>query len=173
RRQRGTLHDLAAALKTPQKPLEERIEALQGEVRALKRRETTRTKKSGLASLDTLVDGAVDAKGVAVVAGVVDGDDPAALRSVSDAVRRRVGRECVLLLAGRGEQRTSLLATATDGAIQAGVRAGAVLQGLASRVGGKGGGRPGLAQGKAPTTAGLEAALEASRDEVVAELSAR
>ncbi|MHC4491688.1 MAG: alanine--tRNA ligase [Planctomycetota bacterium] len=173
RRQRGTLHDLAAALKTSQESLEERIEALQGEVRALKRRETTRTKKSGLASLDTLVDGAVDAKGVAVVAGVVDGDDPAALRSVSDAVRRRVGRECVLLLAGRGEQRTSLLATATDGAIQAGVRAGAVLQGLASRVGGKGGGRPGLAQGKAPTTAGLEAALEASRDEVVAELSAR
>jgi alanyl-tRNA synthetase len=88
-------------------------------------------------------------------------------------VRRRVGGECVLLLAGRGEQKTSLLATATDGAIQAGVRAGTVLKGLATRVGGKGGGRPGLAQGKAPTSAGLEAALEASRDEVVRELSAR
>ncbi|MHC4973800.1 MAG: alanine--tRNA ligase [Planctomycetota bacterium] len=173
RRQRGTLHDLAAALKTSQESLEERVEALQGEVRTLKRKEQARTKKTGLASLDTLLDAAVDAKGVAVVAGVVEGDDPAALRSVGDAVRRRVGGECVLLLAGRGEQKTSLLATATDGAIQAGVRAGTVLKGLATRVGGKGGGRPGLAQGKAPTSAGLEAALEASRDEVVRELSAR
>jgi len=173
RRQRGTLHDLAATLKTSQASLEERLAALQGELRALRRRESAHKKESGLAALDTLVKGAVDAKGVAVVAGVVDGDDPAALRSVGDAVRRRVGGECVLLLAGRGEQKTSLLATATDGAIQAGVRAGTVLQGLASRVGGKGGGRPGMAQGKAPTVAGLEAALEASRDEVVAELSAR
>jgi alanyl-tRNA synthetase len=171
RLQRGTLQDLAATLKTSQDSLEERIEALQGELRALRRRESTRQKKSGLASLDNLVQSAIDAKGVSVVAGVVEGDDPAALRSVGDAVRQRVGGECVLLLAGRGEQRTALLATATDGAIQAGVRAGTVLQGLASRVGGKGGGRPGLAQGKAPTSAGLEAALVASRDEVVAELT--
>jgi alanyl-tRNA synthetase len=173
RKQRGTLHDLALALKTSQESLEERVEALQGEVRTLQRKERARTKESGLASLDTLVDGAVEARGVAVVAGVVEGDDPAALRSVGDAVRRRVKGECVLLLAGRGEQKTSLLATATDGAIQAGVRAGTVLQGLAQRVGGKGGGRPGLAQGKAPTSSGLETALEAARDEVVAELSAR
>jgi len=170
RAQRGTLHDLATALKTQPEALDQRVEALQKELKELRKREAERARSSGLAAVDGLVKGAVAAKGVKVVAGVVDGDDPGALRTLSDAIRQKVG-ESVLLLAGRGKERSSLLATASDGAVKRGVKAGDVLRGLAERVGGKGGGKPQMAQGQAPAGEGLEAALDAARDEVVALLS--
>ncbi|HEX5138676.1 MAG TPA: alanine--tRNA ligase [Planctomycetota bacterium] len=170
RAQRGTLKDLAAALKTQPEALDQRVEALQKELKDLRKREAEQAKSSGLAAVDGLVKGAVVAKGVKVVAGVVDGDDPGALRTLSDAIRQKVG-ESVLLLAGRGKERSSLLATASDGAVKRGVRAGDVLRGLVERVGGKGGGKPQIAQGQAPAGEGLEAALDAARDEVVALLS--
>ncbi len=170
RAQRGTLRDLAAALKTQPESLDQRVEALQRELKELRKRDMEQAKSSGLAALEGLVKGAVAAKGVKVVAGVVDGDDPGALRTLSDAIRQQVG-ESVLLLAGRGKERSSLLATASDGAVKRGVKAGDVLRGLAERVGGKGGGKPQMAQGQAPAAAALEAALDAARDEVVALLS--
>ena len=171
RHQQKTLRGLATSLKSAPDAIHERIEALQEELRDLKREAAARKKETGLQSVDDLLEGAIEAGGVSIVAGVVEGDDPAALRAISDAVKKQVG-ECVLLLAGRGAQGSALLATATDGAQKAGIKAGEILRGFARRVGGKGGGRPGMAQGKAPATDGLEAALEASRDEVVAELSA-
>ena len=171
RAQRGTLRDLATALKTQPDALDQRIEALQRELRDLKKREAEQTKSSGLAAVDELVKGAVAAKGVSVVAGVVEGDDAGALRTLSDAIRQKVG-ESVLLLAGRGKERSSLLAIASDGAVKRGVKAGDILRGLVERVGGKGGGKPQIAQGQAPAAEGLEAALLAARDEVIAQLSA-
>jgi alanyl-tRNA synthetase len=169
RAQRGTLRDLATALKVQPGALDQRVESLQRELRDLKKKEAEHTKSAGLASIDDLVKGAVGAKGVSVVAGIVEGDDAGALRALSEAIRQRVG-ESVLLLAGRGKERSSLLATASDAAVKRGVRAGDVLRGLAERVGGKGGGKPQLAQGQAPLTASLDAALLAARDEVLAQL---
>jgi alanyl-tRNA synthetase len=170
RSQRGTLRELAAALKTQPDALDQRVEALQRELKDLRKREAEQAKSSGLAAIEGLVKGAVTAKGVKVVAGVVEGDDPGALRTLSDAIRQQVG-ESVLLLAGRGKERSSLLATASDGAVKHGVKAGDVLRGLLERVGGKGGGKPQIAQGQAPLGQGLEEALDAARDEVVALLS--
>jgi alanyl-tRNA synthetase len=170
RAQRGTLRELAAALKTQPDGLGQRVEALQHELRDLRKREAEQAKSSGLAAIEGLVRGALAAKGVKVVAGVVDGDDPGALRTLSDAIRQQVG-ESVLLLAGRGKERSSLLATASDDAVKRGVKAGDILRGLAERLGGKGGGKPQIAQGQAPAAAALEAALDAARDEVVALLS--
>jgi alanyl-tRNA synthetase len=170
RAQRGTLRELAAALRTQPDGLPQRVEALERELKELRKRETEQAKSSGLAAVEGLLRGAVAAKGVKVVAGVVDGDDPGTLRTLSDAIRQQVG-ESVLLLAGRGRDRSSLLATASDSAVKRGVRAGDVLRGLAERLGGKGGGKPQMAQGQAPAVEGLGAALDAARDEVVALLN--
>jgi len=173
RDQRGLLRGLATSLKTAPDAILPRLDSLQQELKDLRRREAEQKRERGLGALDELVAGARQAGGVTVVAGVVEGDDPAALRTLSDAARQRVGGECVLVLAGRGERGTPLLATATEGAIKAGIRAGDVLKGLAARLGGKGGGRPAMAQGQAPAGPGLEEAVAAAGEEVVAALSAR
>ncbi|MFI5402536.1 MAG: DHHA1 domain-containing protein, partial [Planctomycetota bacterium] len=172
RAQRGTLKDLAAALKTQPEALDQRIEALQRELKDLRKREADQAKSSGLAAVDALLKGAVLASGVSVVSGTVEGDDAGALRTLADALRQKAP-DFVLLLAGRGKERSSLLVMASDGAVKRGVKAGDVLRGLAERVGGKGGGKPTIAQGQAPASEGLEAAIQTSRDEVVALLGAR
>jgi alanyl-tRNA synthetase len=169
RAQRGIVRELAGQLKVAPDDLDDRISALQKELRELRQLESERKKESGLAAVKPLMDGAVEAGGVHVVAGVVEGDDAAALRAVSDAVRK-AKEECVVLLAGRGEKGAALLATATKGAVGAGVKAGDVLRDLAGRVGGKGGGRPDMAQGRATETAGLDEAVAAVRDAVVSRL---
>jgi len=170
RAQRGTLRDIAVALKAQPDALDQRIEALQRELKDLRKREAEQAKSSGLAAVDELVKGAVAAKGVKVVVGAVEGDDAKALRTLSDAIEQQVG-ECVLLLAGRGKERASLLVIASDAAIKRGVKAGDILRGLAERVGGKGGGKPQIAQGQAPVGAGLGEALDAARSEIVALLA--
>jgi len=170
RHQRAALRSLADALKTAPEGLGHRLEALQGELRDLKRSASERRRESGLAAVDTLLSGAVDAGGIKVVVGAVDGDDAAALRSVGDAVRARAP-EHVLVLAGRGAAGVALLATASDRAVQAGLKAGDVLQRVAKPLGGKGGGRPQMAQGRAPAAEGLEAALDRVRSELVAQLA--
>ena len=61
----------------------------------------------------------------------------------------------------------AVLATATDGAVKAGIRSGDVLKAFTAPLGGKGGGRPQMAQGRAPAPTGgpseLEKALEGAR----------
>jgi alanyl-tRNA synthetase len=170
--QRRTLRELSDSLKTSTDGLSQRIQALHTEIRALRQRESEQKKSRGLASVDDLVTEARQVGGIHVVVGAVDGDDAAELRTISDAVRKRL-TECALLLAGRGEEGIALLATATDGAVAAGIKAGDLLRGLAEALGGKGGGRPQMAQGRAPSVEGLDAALAASREAALGTLSSR
>jgi alanyl-tRNA synthetase len=171
RAQRGMLRELATSLRTEPGALDQRVAALQREVRDLRKREADQARSVGLAAVDDLLRGAAAAKGVTVVAGVVEGDDAGALRALADALRAKAG-ESVLLLAGRGKERAALLVTASDGAVKRGVKAGDVLKGLADRLGGKGGGKPQMAQGQAPLGEGLEDALLSARDAVSARLQA-
>jgi len=167
---RGTLREITAALKTRAEELPDRIATLQAELRDLRRRDAERKKEEGMGALDSLLDSAAEQGGIAVVTGAVDGNDGQALRALSDAVRQKRG-EAVVVLAGRGEGGVALLATATDGAVKLGVKAGDLLRGVASALGGKGGGRPQMAQGRAPSDTGLDEALESAKKEAIAALS--
>jgi len=171
REQRETLQELTLSLKTRAEGLPERIAGLLTELRDLRRRDTERKKAEGLGSLESLLESATTENGIAVVTGAVEGSDPDTLRSLSDAVRKKHG-QAVVVLAGRGTDGVALLATATDAAVQAGIKAGDLLRGVATAIGGKGGGRPQMAQGRAPSDAGLEEALAAAKKKAVAALKA-
>jgi len=167
REQRCTLRELTGSLKTRAEELPERVAGLQSELRDLRRREADRKKEEGLGALDALLGGAVEEGGIAVVTGAVEGNDAGMLRSLSDAVRQKHGQS-VVVLAGRGEDGVALLATATDSAVKAGIKAGDLLRGVATALGGKGGGRPQMAQGRAPSAEGLEEALESAKKTAIA-----
>jgi len=170
RDQREVVRGVAEALKTAPDGLEDRVRALQEEVRDLRRKSEADRRRSGLAAVDDLLAGAVEAGGIRVVAGEVEGDDAAALRAIGDAVRSRAG-ECVVLLAGRGADGIAVVCSATEGAVKAGIRAGDVLRDFVTPLGGKGGGKPQMAQGRTPLTDGAAAGLDAARERVRARLA--
>jgi len=171
REQRGTLRELSGTLKTRAEELPARVLGLQGELRDLRREATERKKEEGLGALESLLGSAVNEGGIAVVTGAVEGNDAETLRSLSDAVRQKLG-QAVVVLAGRGDGGVALLATATEGAVKAGIKAGDLLRGVATALGGKGGGRPQMAQGRAASDAGLEEALDSAKKEAIAVLTA-
>jgi alanyl-tRNA synthetase len=172
RDQRGALRAIAESLRAAPEEALARVEALQEELRRLRREESEQKKKGGVAALDGLLAGAAQAGGISVVVGAVDGDDAAALRTLGDAARKRAPAS-VLLLAGRGAEGASVLAMAGEEAVRKGVRAGDVLKRFVEGLGGKGGGRPDMAQGRVPRGGDLDAALRAGREEILRSLAAR
>ncbi|MHC4959554.1 MAG: alanine--tRNA ligase [Planctomycetota bacterium] len=166
-RQRTALRTLSDALKTAPEQLGERIAALQSEIKELKKATADQAKKSSMASIEGLLEGAPRVGDVTIVVGRVSGDP----RSAADALRAKLGESAVLLASPSGAG-AKVFAAASDGAIRAGVKAGDVVKSFTSSLGGKGGGRPQSAQGHVPSVEGLDQALAAAEKDLVAALSA-
>jgi alanyl-tRNA synthetase len=129
----------------------ERVKQLEREVRTLKDRLAT-GKGVDLAA------GAIDVRGVKVVATKIDGADAGALRSAVDQLKERFKSAVVVLASVEGPAKVVLVVGVTDdqtGRIKAGELAGAV----AAQVGGRGGGRADFAQAGGSRPEALDAAL--------------
>ncbi|HEX8784235.1 MAG TPA: alanine--tRNA ligase [Steroidobacteraceae bacterium] len=132
-----------------------------------------RTLKDRLASGQgvDLAAGAVDVKGVKVVATKVDGADAGTLRSAVDQLKDRLKSAVVVLASVQDAAKVLLVAGVTPdqtNRIQAGELAGAV----AALVGGRGGGRADFAQAGGSKPEALDAALESVQEFVRARLTA-
>ena len=77
------------------------------------------------------------------------------------------------MLGAPGEGRASLLVAATPGAVERGVKAGAVVKVAAAAVGGGGGGRDNMAQAGGKDPDKLPDALAAARAEIERALASR
>jgi alanyl-tRNA synthetase len=142
----------------------ERTRQLEREIRSLKDRLAS-GKGVDLAA------GAVDVKGVKVVATKVDGADAGTLRSAVDQLKDRLKSAVVVLASVQDASKVLLVAGVTPdqtSRIQAGELAGAV----AALVGGRGGGRPDFAQAGGSKPEALDAALESVQEFVRARLTA-
>ncbi|HUL46460.1 MAG TPA: alanine--tRNA ligase, partial [Steroidobacteraceae bacterium] len=140
----------------------ERVKQLEREVRTLKDRLAT---GNGV----DLAAGAVDVKGVKVVATKVDGADAGALRSAVDQLKEKFKSAVVVLASVESPAKVVLVVGVTDdqtGRIKAGELAGAV----AAQVGGRGGGRADFAQAGGSKPEALDAALDSVREFVRARL---
>jgi alanyl-tRNA synthetase len=128
-------------------PLEagERISKLQNELRALEREVAQLKARLAAGGARDLLSEAQDIGGVKVLATATEVADMKTLRDTGDALRDRLGSG-VLLLAGVGEGKVSLVAMVTKD-LTGRLHAGKMLSRAAQAVGGKGGGRPDMAQG--------------------------
>jgi alanyl-tRNA synthetase len=102
---------------------------------------------------------ALEVAGVKVLATVVDGADPDALRGIMDQCKNKLG-SAVILLAATGDDKVALVAGVTKDLTDR-VKAGDLMREFAGRLGGKGGGRPDMAQGGGTNVAALGEVLEA------------
>jgi alanyl-tRNA synthetase len=166
-KQQSLVGTLAASLATSPDELGERIEKLQREMRDVQT--ALGQMKARLASADaaSYVEAAERNGDRVFVGAVVPDADGEALRHLSGAIRSRL-RSGVIALAGVDGGSVSLLVSASDDLVKAGVHAGNLVRGAAAHIDGKGGGQPAQAQGGGKNPAGAAAAVRAIRDAVLA-----
>jgi alanyl-tRNA synthetase len=163
RRHDRLLVETAAALRVPvDRAAESASEALRA------RREAEKKLKSGAGGAAPAVDtqDAFDVDGVRVLVQQIDVPDPKALPDMADRLRGALGERSVVVLGSAADGRVSLIASATPGAVQRGVKAGAIVKAAAQVVGGGGGGRDTMAQAGGRDPDKLPDALATARTEI-------
>jgi len=112
---------------------------------------------------------AVDVNGIKVLAVKLDDVDPKALRDMVDQLKNKLGSAAIVLATVQGGK-VSLIAGVSKDYIKQ-IKAGDLVNSVATKVGGKGGGRPDMAQAGGADPSGLDAALKQVPDWVREQLS--
>ena len=113
-------------------------------------------------------DAAEDVGGARVLVAQAAFEDPKAMPDAADKLRGQLGDPSVVVLGSAAGGRVSLLVAASPGAVERGVKAGAIVKAAAQVVGGGGGGRDSLAQAGGRDPDKLPEALETARAEIAA-----
>jgi alanyl-tRNA synthetase len=132
--------------------------------REQKRREMEKRSQSA-APADTSFE-TVELDGIKAAFEIKQLDNPKALPDLADRIKNELGDPAVVVLGMPGEGRVNLLVAATPGAVERGVKAGAVIKVAAQAVGGGGGGRDNMAQAGGKDPEKLPDALAAARAEI-------
>ncbi len=159
RRGEDTLAAVGAALKTSPAEALSKVEALQAEAEALRRRVQALERQSARDEADGLAASAMMVDGVAVLAARVDASNADFLEDLGDGLKSKLG-SAVILLGADIDGRPTFLAMSTPDVARK-VPAGDVVRAASQAAGGGGGGRPELAQGGGSDLSKLDAALQA------------
>jgi alanyl-tRNA synthetase len=166
----GKQNDLIAALSsslaTSPDELSERVEKVQRDLKDLQTALGQLRAKLAAAEAESYVEKAQRSGDRAFVGAVVQEANGETLRHLSNAIRSRL-RSGVVALAGIDDGRVSLLVSASEDLVKAGVHAGNLVKLAAPLVSGKGGGQAAQAQGGGTDATGADAALRAIRDSVL------
>ena len=160
RRSDGVLAEAARILRTSPHQVAEVVAERERQRRELEKRSRQAR------PVDDRVEEVVVLDGVKAVFEVKQVDSPKALPDLADRIKNRLGDPSVVVLGAPGEGRASLLVAATPGAVERGVKAGAVVKVAAQAVGGGGGGRNTMAQAGGREPDKLPDALAAARAEI-------
>jgi alanyl-tRNA synthetase len=141
----------------------EKNRALEKELQQLKGRLAS-SQGSDLASQ------AVDVEGIKVLAAKMEGADVKTLRETLDQLKNKLGSAAVVLAAVDGDKISLVAGVTKDRTAQ--IKAGELVNAVASQVGGKGGGRPDMAQAGGSQPENLDTALQSVTGWVEQQLSA-
>ena len=156
-----TVGDLSGALKATPAELPARVGAVLDQVRALEKEIAALKGKLASAQGDELLAQAVDVKGIKVLAAVLQGADAKTLRDTLDKLKDKL-KTAVIVLAVVDGGKVQLAAGVTADVLAnpaAKVKAGELVNFVASQVGGKGGGKPDLARAGGTDPSRLSPAL--------------
>jgi alanyl-tRNA synthetase len=162
--------DLSRMLNASPDEVGERVEALSLKVRDLEKQVKRFKSGGGFGGGPDILSGAVEVKGIKVVAGKVEAEDVEELKTMADTVREKIGSGVGILGAEIGGK-VSVVAVVTDDLIRSrGLKAGDIVRRVAEKVGGSGGGRPHMAMAGGKDPEKLAEAL-ASAPSIVGELA--
>jgi alanyl-tRNA synthetase len=152
------LQRIADMLKGSRDDADEKVEQLLDRQRTLEKELKQLKGKMASSQGSDLASQAVEINGIKVLAARLDGADSQVLRDTVDQLKNKLGSAAVVLAAVNGDK-VSLIAGVTRD--QTGhLKAGELVNFVASQVGGKGGGRPDMAQAGGNQPENLDAALK-------------
>jgi alanyl-tRNA synthetase len=156
------LEAAAAVLRTSPEGVAEAVED-----RERKRKELEKQLKAARPVDERIdADAVVDIDGVRAIFEIKEVSDAKALPDLADRIKNQLGDPAVVVIGAPGEGRVSLLVAATPGAVERGVKAGAIVKAAAQVVGGGGGGRDTMAQAGGRDPGKLDEALATARAEI-------
>lgn len=170
RREEEELLAAAKAAKTTPAGLAEKIAHMQEQIKALQSENESLKSKAAKEALGDVMDQVTEVGGVKLLAASVPGVDMNGLRELGDQLKEKLG-EGVVVLASEADGKVSLVAMATDGAMEKGAHAGNLIKAIAGKVGGGGGGRPNMAQAGGKNPAGIPEAVAEAKTALLAQLS--
>ncbi len=156
----NTLERVAQQLNAPVAEVENRLDALLTEHRALQKKLEKLQRQSARAQFESLLAQMETVNGVPLLTAQVDVADVDALREMTDWFRDKVGSGTAVLATILNDK-PLIIATVTDDLIKRGLKAGDLVREVAKIVGGGGGGRPNLAQAGGKDASKLPEALTA------------
>ncbi|MCB4435282.1 alanine--tRNA ligase [Alteromonas sp. McT4-15] len=156
--QQAALSSLSAMLKTDTQNVLERVTALQNQTKELEKALNSAKQKLASQQGADMLSNAVEINGVKVLVANLEGVEAKSLRAMMDDIKNRIG-EGIVVLGVANEAKVNLIAGVTKN-LTGKVKAGELVNFVASQVGGKGGGRPDMAQAGGDKPENLSGALE-------------
>ncbi len=142
-REEQTLKQLCELVKANQDDVVDRVKQLNATNKSLEKElEQLKAKIASSAGSD-LASTAKEISGIKLLASVVEGFDPKALRETVDQLKNKLGSSVVLLVSTEGGKVSIVAGVSKD--LTDKVKAGELANMVATQVGGKGGGRPDMA----------------------------
>ena len=151
------IDNTAALLKANRDSLFDKVSALVERSRKMEKELDQLKGKLASAQGSELTDNAVEVKGIKVLAARLDGVDAKGLRDTMDQLKSKLG-SCAIVLAVVDGNKVSIAAGVSKDSIKR-IKAGDLVNSVASQVGGKGGGRPDMAMAGGNQPENLEKAL--------------
>ena len=156
--QQAALSSLSAMLKTDTQNVLERVTALQNQTKELEKALNSAKQKLASQQGADMLSNAVEINGIKVLVANLEGVEAKSLRAMMDDIKNRIG-EGIVVLGVANEAKVNLIAGVTKN-LTGKVKAGELVNFVASQVGGKGGGRPDMAQAGGDKPENLAGALE-------------
>ncbi len=155
--QQALLNQVAAELKSPAHELTIKISQLLDSQKSLEKELARLKSKLASSQGDDLADQATEINGVKVLAANLEGADANALRETMDKLKDKL-KSAAIVLASVNDGKVSLAAGVTSDLISK-LKAGDLVNHVASQVGGKGGGKPDMAMAGGTDASQLPQAL--------------
>ncbi|MFP5344597.1 MAG: alanine--tRNA ligase, partial [Gammaproteobacteria bacterium] len=164
------LMQVAEMLKAGRDNVEDKVRQLLDKTRKLEKELDQLKGKLASGQGADLADRAEQVKGIKVLAARLDGADAKALRETADKLRDKL-KSCALVLGTVADGKVSLIAAVTPD-LTAKIKAGDLVNAVATQVGGKGGGKSDMAQAGGVNPEALEGALRSVPNWVREQLAA-
>jgi alanyl-tRNA synthetase len=155
-----TLGGVAGTLKVLPNDVPTRVNTLLDQVKRLERELNALKGKLASSQGDDLVSKAIDIGGVKLLVAALEGADASSLRETMDKLKDKL-KSAVIVLASVSDGKVSLVAGVTSDLISK-LKAGDLVNHVASQVGGKGGGKPDMAMAGGTEPLKLPQALEST-----------